>query len=157
LVPNLGVVRYGDFQSFVMADIPGLIQGASDGHGLGIRFLRHIERTDLFLHLVDLSGMQEGDPLENFQAINRELGNFNPELLERPMLVVFTKHDVTEVREQLPALRETFAALGYTTFAVSAVTGEGTTELVRFVGQELARRRATAKPCEALDSPIPTT
>ncbi len=151
LVPNLGVVRYGDYQSFVMADIPGLIPGASEGHGLGIRFLRHIERTDLFLHLVDLSGMQEGDPLENFRAINRELEHYNPELLERPMLVVFTKLDVTAVREQLPAMREAFTDLGYTTFAVSAVTGEGTAELVHFVGQQLAGRRAA----ERLDSPPP--
>jgi len=156
LVPNLGVVRHGDFQSFVMADIPGLIEGASEGHGLGIRFLRHIERTDLFLHLVDLSGMQEGDPVENFQAINRELENFNPGLLERPMLVVFTKLDVTEVREQVPRLRETFASLGFTTFAVSAVTGEGTTELVNHIGRELTRRRGTAPTGEALDSPIPS-
>jgi len=149
LVPNLGVVRYGNYQSFVMADIPGLIPGASEGHGLGLRFLRHIERTDLFLHLVDLSGMQEGDPLENFAAINRELEHYNPELLARPMLVVFTKLDVTAVREQFPAMREAFAALGYATFAVSAVTGEGTAELVSCVGGELARRRAAA----TLDSP----
>jgi GTP-binding protein len=148
LVPNLGVVRYGNFQSFVMADIPGLIPGASEGHGLGIRFLRHIERTDLFLHLVDLSGMQEGDPLDNFLAINRELEHYNPELLARPMVVVFTKLDITEVRERLPAMREDFASLGYPTFAVSAVTGEGTAELVRFIGAELARRRAG----EPLDS-----
>ncbi len=155
LVPNLGVVRYGDYRSFVMADIPGLIQGASEGHGLGLRFLRHIERTDLFLHLVDLSGMQEGDPLENFAAINRELEHYNPELLDRPMLVVFTKLDVTEVREQLPAMHAAFAARGYRTFAVSAVTGEGTPELVSFVGQELARRRAAALPAATLDSPAP--
>jgi GTP-binding protein len=154
LVPNLGVVRYGDFRSFVMADIPGLIAGASEGHGLGIRFLRHIERTDLFLHLVDLSGMQEGDPLENFQAINCELEKYNPELLSRPMLVVFTKVDVTEVRDQLPAMRAAFADLGYTTFAVSAVTGEGTADLVSHVGQELARRQAVAVS-DSLDSPIP--
>jgi GTP-binding protein len=153
LVPNLGVVRYGNYQSFVMADIPGLIQGASEGHGLGLRFLRHIERTDLFLHLVDLSGMQEGDPVANFAAINRELEHYNPELLDRPMLVVFTKLDVTEVREQLPAARATFAAKGYTTFAVSAVTGEGTAELVSFIGQELARRRTAAKTAATLDSP----
>jgi len=152
LVPNLGVVRYGDFQSFVMADIPGLIPGASEGHGLGIRFLRHIERTDLFLHLVDLSGMQKGDPLDNFHAINRELQQYNPELLKRPMLVIFTKLDVTEVREQLPVMRETFAALGYETLAVSAVTGEGTAELVRRVGAELAHWRSA----DALDSPFPS-
>jgi GTP-binding protein len=155
LIPNLGVVRYGDYQSFVMADIPGLIPGASEGHGLGIRFLRHIERTDLFLHLVDLSGMQEGDPLANFTAINRELEHYNAELLSRPMLVVFTKLDITEVRDQLPAMRETFANLGYQTFAISAVTGEGTTELVRCVGQELARRRAATQTPETLDSPTP--
>ena len=154
-MPNLGVVRYGDYQSFVMADIPGLIPGASEGHGLGIRFLRHIERTDLFLHLVDLSGMQEGDPLTNFTAINRELGQYNAELLSRPMLVVFTKLDITEVRDQLPAMREAFAALGYQTFAISAVTGEGTADLVRFVGAELARRRAAARSAETLDSPVP--
>lgn len=155
LVPNLGVVRYGDYQSFVMADIPGLIQGASEGHGLGLRFLRHIERTDLFLHLVDLSGMQEGDPLENFAAINHELEHYNPELLTRPMLVVFTKLDVTEVRERLPEMQAAFAAKGYATFAVSAVTGEGSAELVSFVGQELARRRAAVQAPEMLDSPIP--
>lgn len=155
LIPNLGVVRYGDYQSFVMADIPGLIPGASEGHGLGIRFLRHIERTDLFLHLVDLSGMQEGDPLANFTAINRELEQYNAELLSRPMLVVFTKLDITEVRDQLPAMGEAFAALGYQTFAISAVTGEGTAELVRFVGAELVRRRAAARSAEALDSPAP--
>lgn len=136
-----------------MADIPGLIQGASEGHGLGLRFLRHIERTDLFLHLVDLSGMQEGNPLQNFAAINHELEQYNPELLERPMLVVFTKLDVTEVREQIPQMQAAFAAMGYTTFAISAVTGEGTAELVSFVGQELARRRAITRAAEALDSP----
>lgn len=154
LVPNLGVVRYGDFQSFVMADIPGLIPGASEGHGLGIRFLRHIERTDLFLHLVDLSGMQEGDPLENFRAINRELEHYNPELLERPMLVVFTKLDVTEVRERLEEMSAAFAALGHRCLAVSAVTGEGTAELVNVVGRELAGRRTAAATtvAEPLDS-----
>jgi len=149
LVPNLGVVRYGDFKTFVMADIPGLIEGASDGHGLGTRFLRHIERTDLFLHLVDLSGMQEGDPLENFLTINSELEQFNPQLLERPMLVVFTKLDVTDVRDQLAEMQAAFAARGFTTFAISAVTGEGLDPLVRAIGTELDRRRASTR----LDSP----
>jgi GTPase len=145
LVPNLGVVRYEDFGSFVMADIPGLIAGASDGHGLGSRFLRHIERTDLFLHLVDLSGMQEGDAVENFEVINRELSHYNPELLDRAMLVVFTKLDITEVREQVADLRQVFENKGFRTYAISAVSGEGLPELVRATGQELARiRRAGA-------------
>lgn len=148
LVPNLGVVRYGDFDSYVMADIPGLIAGASEGHGLGTRFLRHIERTDLFLHLIDLSGMQEGDPQENFAVINRELEQYSPELLDRPMMVVFTKLDVTEVREQVASLRPLFEGRGFRTFAISAVTGVGLPELVRATGQELARRRSP----EELDS-----
>lgn len=145
LIPNLGVVRYGDFRSFVMADIPGLIEGASDGQGLGTRFLRHIERTDLFLHLVDLSGLQEGDPIENFDTINRELARFNPELSKRPMLVVFTKIDITEVRERLPAIRQIFEDRGFTTMAISAVTREGTTELVRMAAAQLDRMRQSAE------------
>ncbi|MDH3998244.1 MAG: GTPase ObgE [Desulfuromonadales bacterium] len=141
LVPNLGVVRCGDFKSFVMADIPGLIEGASDGQGLGVRFLRHIERTDLFLHLVDLTGLQEGDPLENFQTINRELARYNPELAERPMLVIFTKTDVTEVREQAPSLQAQFEAQGFSTMAISAVTGDGLPELVARIARELEQMR----------------
>lgn len=145
LVPNLGVVRHGDFRSFVMADIPGLIEGASDGQGLGTRFLRHIERTDLFLHLVDLSGLQEGDPIENFDTINCELARFNPELSKRPMLVVFTKIDITEVRERLPVIRQIFEARGFTTMAISAVTREGTAELVRMAAAQLDRMRQSAE------------
>ncbi len=151
LVPNLGVVRHGDFRSFVMADIPGLIEGASDGQGLGVRFLRHIERTDLFLHLVDLSGLQKGDPVDNFDTINRELENFNPELSQRPMLVVFTKIDITEVRQQLPEVRRIFEERGFTTHAISAVTREGVPELVRAAAAELDRLR---RP-ETLDNPSP--
>jgi GTP-binding protein len=142
-VPNLGVVKHGDFRSFVMADIPGLIEGASDGQGLGSRFLRHIERTDLFLHLVDLSCLQEGDPLENFEKINRELEHFNQELSERPMLVVFTKQDITEVREETEEIRSKFEQRGFRTFAISAVTREGLPELVTVIASELDRMRQT--------------
>ena len=141
LIPNLGVVRHGDFRSFVMADIPGLIEGASDGQGLGSRFLRHIERTDLFLHLVDLSCLQEGDPIENFDKINRELERFNKELSERPMLVIFTKQDVTEVREQTVELRPVFESRGFRTMAISAITREGLPELVTTIAAELDRMR----------------
>ncbi len=141
LVPNLGVVRHGDFRSFVIADIPGLIEGASDGQGLGTRFLRHIERTDLFLHLVDLSCLQTGNPVENFDKINRELQCYNQALSERPMLVVFTKQDITEVREQTDEYRTLFEDRGFQTLAISAVTREGLPELVTTIASELDRMR----------------
>jgi GTP-binding protein len=145
LVPNLGVVRCGGFKTFVMADIPGLIEGASEGHGLGTRFLRHVERTDLFLHLVDLSDLQEGDPLERFNLINRELARHNPELMRKPQLVVLTKIDISEVRERLDAVRESFAADGIRTMAISAVTGEGLKELVAAVARELEKLRSAGE------------
>jgi len=141
LVPNLGVVSYGGFKSFVMADIPGLIEGASDGQGLGTRFLRHVERTDLFLHLVDLSGLQPGEPLENFAMINRELRRHNPELADKPQLVVLTKLDITEVREQAPTFQKLFEDQGFRVFTLSAATGEGTQDLVRALGLLLEERR----------------
>jgi GTP-binding protein len=145
-VPNLGVVKYGSFQSFVMADIPGLIEGASEGHGLGTRFLRHIERTDLFLHLVDLSDLQPGDALERFDAINHELEKHNPLLLEKPQMVVLSKADLTEVRDRVEQVRPFFEKRGYRILVVSAVTGQGVPELVATVGRELERlRRSEAR------------
>ncbi|MDY0260958.1 GTPase ObgE [Syntrophotalea acetylenica] len=147
LVPNLGVVRCGGFKTFVMADIPGLIEGASEGHGLGTRFLRHVERTDLFLHLVDLSDLQEGDPLERFALINSELARHNPELLRKPQLVVLTKIDISEVRERLDGVRAAFAARNIPTLAISAVTGEGLKELVAAVARELETLRSASEPC----------
>jgi len=141
LTPNLGVVRFGVDGSFVVADIPGLIEGASDGHGLGTRFLRHVERTDLFLHLVDFSGMQPDDPYAQFDMINRELTRHNPELAAKPQFVVLTKMDVTEAAEAAAEATRHFSEQGYPVFAISAVTGAGTAELVRAVGSELARRR----------------
>ncbi|MGE4544499.1 MAG: GTPase ObgE [Pedobacter sp.] len=145
LVPNLGVVRCGGFKTFVMADIPGLIEGASEGHGLGTRFLRHVERTDLFLHLVDLSDLQEGDPMERFALINRELARHNAELMRKPQLVVLTKIDIPEVRERLDAVRAAFAADGIQALAISAVTGEGLKELVAEVADALTKLRAPAQ------------
>ena len=145
LVPNLGVVPYGGYKSFVMADIPGLIEGASEGHGLGTRFLRHVERTDLFLHLVDLSSMQEGDPKEAFATINRELGRHNPELLAKTQLVVLSKQDITEVREQTEELRPWFEQQGYRVFPISAVTGDGLPALIQAIAELLEARREAAK------------
>ncbi|MBE0500445.1 MAG: GTPase ObgE [Desulfuromonadales bacterium] len=145
LVPNLGVVRYGDFQSFVVADIPGLIEGASDGHGLGTRFLRHIERTGLFLHLVDFSGMQPDDPYRQFDMINTELTRYNPKLADKQQFVILTKIDTTEAGEKAAEAKAYFERLGYRVFAVSAVARIGTKELVNAIGAELARLRATAE------------
>ncbi len=143
LVPNLGVVPYSGYKTMVIADIPGLIAGASEGQGLGTRFLRHVERTDLFLHLVDTSCMQEGDPLDNFEMINDELSRYDESLTGKPQIVVLTKIDVPEVREQVALLTKHFASLGHLVFAVSAVTGEGLKELVTALGNELDRLRGT--------------
>ncbi len=141
LVPNLGVVRYAGYKTMVLADIPGLISGASEGQGLGTRFLRHVERTDLFLHLIDLSYLQEGDPGDNFKLINVELNRYDAGLSQKPQLVVLTKIDIPEVRERIEPLREYFKSLGYPVFAVSAVTGEGLQELVAAVGRALDQLR----------------
>jgi len=142
LVPNLGVVRYGGHKTLVMADIPGLIKGASEGHGLGTRFLRHVERTDFFLHLVDLSCMQEGNALDNFQLINSELSHYDATLAQKPQMVVLTKIDIPEVRAEAVELQTHFASLGYPAFMVSAVTGEGIKELITAVGSALDDYRA---------------
>jgi len=149
LIPNLGVVSYGGYKSFVMADIPGLIEGASDGQGLGTRFLKHVERTDLFLHLVDISSMQSGDPEENFAIINRELQRHNPQLAAKPQLVAITKIDITEVREQIDHYRLLFEQQGYRVFSLSAVTGEGLKELVRELGETLEKTRHKCQPPSA--------
>ncbi len=140
LVPNLGVVDLGD-RTMVVADIPGLIEGASEGHGLGTRFLRHVERTDLFLHLIDLSMLQTGDPVENFALINTELERYDPKLASKPQLVVFTKIDIPEVKEQAEQLRPDFIAQGHEVFLISAVTREGVKELVQVAATRLEESR----------------
>ncbi|PLX81531.1 MAG: GTPase ObgE [Desulfuromonas sp.] len=156
LVPNLGVVRYGGFGSFVMADIPGLIEGASEGHGLGNRFLRHVERTDLFLHLVDLSELQPGDPQENFATLNNELMCHNPEMAKKPQWIALTKQDLPEVREKTPGIRQAFEAAGFRVFALSAATGDGTRELTNALGEEIDRLRKARNVAEAetIDNPV---
>ncbi len=129
LTPHLGVVRYGEEGSFVMADIPGLIEGAHQGHGLGIQFLRHLSRTSVLLHLLDISDL-EHDPLHDYDTINTELACFDPELLARPQLTVVTKLDSPTARERFPEVEETFTRRGVTLMAVSAVTGEGMKDLI---------------------------
>ena len=149
LVPNLGVVDLGD-RTMVVADIPGLIEGASEGHGLGTRFLRHVERTDLFLHLIDLSTLQTGDPVENFGLINTELERYDPKLASKPQLVVFTKIDIPEVKEQAEVLKAEFIGQGHEVFLISAVTREGVKELVQSTATRLHESR-TQEPGPLVD------
>lgn len=124
LVPNLGVVSLGPGKSFVMADIPGLIEGAHGGAGLGHDFLRHIERTRLLMHVVDTAGADGRDPVADYEATNRELELYNPELATRPQLVLANKMDLPQAAEHLPRLEERVRAEGRQLFAISAATGE---------------------------------
>lgn len=130
LKPNLGVVQYKNYRSFVMADIPGLIEGASEGAGLGHRFLKHLERTGQLLHLLDLSWMPERDPIAEYEALNRELTLFNPELAEKRQTVVINKIDLPVVRENLQEILPYFEERGIKVFPISAATGEGIPELL---------------------------
>ena len=137
LEPNLGVVDLGDFRTFVVADIPGLIEGASTGAGLGDRFLRHVERTKLMLHLVDVSSLEGRDPVEDYQVIDRELANYNQELAERPQIVVATKIDALDEPERLEHLREAATNDGKEFIAISSVANIGVKELVALVARRL--------------------
>jgi len=137
LTPVLGVVRLEEGVSFVMADIPGLIEGASDGVGLGHGFLRHVERCRLLVHLVDVSGIEGRDPIADFETINAELLAFNPELAQRPMLVAANKCDIAS-QEQIEAFAEYIKGLGYEFFETSAATNRGLRDLVNTVAAKLA-------------------
>lgn len=145
LVPNLGVARAVSGQSFVLADVPGLIEGASEGKGLGHQFLRHIERTALILHVVDVTGGYEGrDVIEDYETINAELAAYASELAERPQIVVANKCDLPGTEEAVERLRAAAEADGHAFFAVSAATGEGLDALVSSCAAEVARLRAEA-------------
>ena len=137
LEPNLGVVSVGDYKTMVVADIPGLIEGASEGAGLGDRFLRHVERTKLILHLVDVSSISGRDPVEDYEIINNELANYDVNLSERPQIVVATKMDALDDEERLENLRTRAEKDGKDFYEISAVTNQGTQELVFAVSQKL--------------------
>ncbi len=143
LEPNLGVVDLGDFQTFVVADIPGLIEGASEGAGLGDRFLRHVERTKLLLHLVDVSSLSGRNPVEDYDIINNELANYEIDLSDRPQIVVATKLDALDEPERLEYLREKAEKDGKPFLEISAVTNKGTKELVSAVAQRLQEIKRT--------------
>lgn len=155
LEPHLGVVNAdpdaapGTGRTFVVADLPGLIEGAHEGVGLGVRFLKHVERTRLLAHLVDTSDANDRDPIEDFEIIERELSAFSPALAEKPMIVVATKLDATTNRERLEKLRAFAAKRGLAFCAISSASGEGITELVRGMANMLAR---LPKPTAIVDS-----
>ena len=138
LTPHLGVVRYNEEKSFVMADVPGLIEGAHEGHGLGTRFLRHLSRTSILIHLLDISD-PERDPWSDYQIINRELSCFDAALLTRPQITVITKLDLPETRARLLEVQELFMAQEIELLAISAVTGEGVRKLIQRTAQLLER------------------
>ena len=137
LEPHLGVVDLGDFRTFVVADIPGLIAGAHEGAGLGDRFLRHIERTKLLLHLVDVSSASGREPVADYLTVNDELRAYNPELANRPQIVVATKIDALDEPARLQSLRNQAAADGLPFYEISSVTNKGTKELVTAIAARL--------------------
>ncbi|CAH2214180.1 GTPase ObgE [Tepidibacter aestuarii] len=132
--PNLGVVqtKFGD--SFVLADIPGLIEGAHEGTGLGHAFLRHVERTKVLIHIVDVSGIEGRDPIDDFDKINEELKLYNDKLTTRSQIVVANKMDIPEARENYETFKEEIEKRGYKVFAMSAATREGIDEVISYAG-----------------------
>jgi GTP-binding protein len=155
LEPHLGVVSAdpdaapGQGRTFVVADLPGLIEGAHEGVGLGIRFLKHVERTRLIAHLVDTSDASDRDPVNDFEIIERELTAFSPALAEEPTIVVATKLDATTDRSRLENLRAFAEKRGLEFHAISSATGEGVVELVRAIADALDR---IPKPAPASDA-----
>ena len=138
LTPVLGIVKIDDQTNFVMADIPGLIEGAHEGKGLGHDFLRHIERTRLIVHVLDVSGMEGRDPMEDYQKINRELAAYNERLSSRPQIIAANKMDLPDARTNYPAIEAALKAEGREVFPISAATGEGLQALVQRIAEMLA-------------------
>ncbi len=139
LEPNLGVVELAEHMNFVLADIPGLIEGASEGVGLGHDFLRHIERTRLFIHVVDVSSIEGRNPIEDFKIINEELSKYNMELEERPQIVAANKTDIIQDNDVYEEFKKEMKKLGYPLFEISAATGKGVNELMKAAYSELQK------------------
>src|SRR6185436_576179 len=155
LTPNLGVVKLSDDRSFVLADVPGLIEGAHTGAGLGHQFLRHLERTKVLIHLVDVSSASGRDPVEDLETVRQELQFFNERLAAKPQVVAANKIDAIDDPSRLQRLEERVTALGLPFHRVSGVTGEGVPALLEAAWREVAAVRpvpAAASPAEAGDS-----
>ena len=148
LVPNLGVVRLSDDRSFVVADVPGLIRGAHEGHGLGHQFLRHIERTKVLVHLVDVSSMSGRDPVEDFDTVVDELQRFSPEVAAKPQIVAANKMDVVDDPARVKALERHVKKRKLPFYRISGVTGEGIDALLEAAWKEVATevRRVRLEP-----------
>ncbi|CCQ89435.1 GTPase involved in DNA replication and ribosome assembly [Nitrospina gracilis 3/211] len=130
LTPNLGLVRVDEYQSFVAADIPGLIEGAHEGKGLGTRFLKHTERTRVILHMLDFSALSDRDPIEDYEIIQKELKAFSEELYEKPQILVASKIDHPEAEDKFERYRERLKVINPRLLAVSSVTGKGISDLI---------------------------
>ena len=152
LTPVLGVVRLDAEQSFVLADIPGLIEGAADGVGLGHDFLRHVERTKLILHIVDAAAVEGRNPVEDFHKINAELRRYSEKIAARTQILVANKIDIPAAAENLPALEKLAAETGIKFFAISAVTHAGVDALIKYVGGWLDEHAKDFEPAAATDA-----
>lgn len=137
LAPNLGVVTGQEGRSFVVADIPGLIEGASKGAGLGLTFLRHVERTKLLIHLLDISGESSRNPVKDFDALNKEMNAYDPSLNQKVQIVALNKVDLPSVRERVADVKKKFEGMGQPFHAVSGKTGEGIRGLIEAISQAL--------------------
>ncbi len=137
LSPNLGVVHYKKGENFVMADIPGIVEGASEGVGLGHEFLRHIERTKVFIHVVDAAAIEGLDPIESVNKINAELKAYKPDLLKRPQIIAANKTDIPEAEENVKRLKEHFEPLGYEVYPISAASNKGLEFVIEAVAKKL--------------------
>jgi GTPase len=153
LVPHLGVVRLDDFRSFVLADIPGLVEGAHSGHGLGLRFLRHLSRTELLIHMVDISGLSERDPLDDLDVINRELAHFDQRLASKAQIVAGNKIDLVTSEGWLQQVSQRFLNKGIALHLISAATGEGVQELMNAAAAKLDELRHQVAQATGPDEP----
>ena len=138
LTPNLGVVQYDDAPPFVIADVPGLIEGAHEGAGLGIRFLKHIERTRVLVHVIDISQISSDDPLKPFRQIENELARYSKDLVQKPAVIALNKIDLVESKQELARYAERYKQLGYSVVQVSSVKREGLRDLVRLLTKHLS-------------------
>jgi GTP-binding protein len=151
LVPNLGVVDIGDGRSFVLADIPGLIEGAHTGVGLGHDFLRHVERTKVLIHIIDVSGIEGRDPLEDFHKINEELSLYSPKLATKPQLVACNKMDLPGSEENYEKIKEALENQGYEIFKISAATKQGIDPLLDRAFNLLEQYKDIEEPVEEIE------